>query len=302
MEKLNHSCKVSIIVCATKNDEISRLERNIMDTIGVPYEFMPIYNHANEPIAKIYNKGVTISTGEYLFFIHQDVSFMSNNWGRVLIDGLNMKKCGAIGFAGSKTFFDCVAGWCQRDEDVIMNYYHPSQAGNLDYIFRGEVSSSFFSKVVALDGFALGVKREVFLISPFDEKVLSGFHGYDIDFCLSLFHLGYQNFVCVDPSMKIIHFSNGSFNRDWAFETLRLYKLKWRNILPLSVENISEDADLIADELNYKFVKLFVLRFMSIKQYIEIYNMKHKSRKFSKELSYLINLLNCIRYKFFLRE
>lgn len=51
---------------------------------------------------------------------------------------------------------------------------------------------------------------------PFDEVLFSGFHLYDLDFSMQVAQ-NYNNYVC--HTIKIKHFSGGSYTREWLFES-----------------------------------------------------------------------------------
>lgn len=48
----------------------------------------------------------------YLFFVHEDVKFHSQDWGTVVAEKLAEPSCGVIGFAGTKIMFDCYSDGC----------------------------------------------------------------------------------------------------------------------------------------------------------------------------------------------
>ena len=48
------------------------------------------------------------------------------------------------------------------------------------------VQGEWFAEVVAVDGFGMFVRKEVWKANPFDEKMLTGFHCYDVDFSLQI--------------------------------------------------------------------------------------------------------------------
>src|SRR5208337_2764590 len=61
--------------------------------------------------------------------------------------------------------------------------------------------------VVCIDGVFMFSKKEVFQKCRFDEKLLTGFHGYDMDFSLQVFFTGYR--VIVDRMVVLYHASFG---------------------------------------------------------------------------------------------
>ena len=99
-----------------------------------------------------------------------------------------------------------------------------------------------FEEVVVLDGFALFVRKNVWEEFPFDEKLLTGFHCYDLDFTLSV-GSKYKNYVCCKILLE--HFSEGSFNQAWVNDTVKMHLNKWHHFLP----RVSSDVKLTPGQL-----------------------------------------------------
>jgi hypothetical protein len=75
----------------------------------------------------------------------------------------------------------------------------------------------------------------VFNKYQFDEKSLTGFHGYDIDYSLQVV----SSFeVCVVFDVLLHHYSEGSFDKVWLENMIQLSK-KWKEKLPFSVRKSS---------------------------------------------------------------
>ncbi len=80
------------------------------------------------------------------------------------------------------------------------------------------------------------VRREIWQEKPFDEVTFSGFHGYDIDFSLSV-ACRYTNYVC--NTVLVEHFSQGSFSRSWLHGMEVLHE-KWNASLPMVAKPFTE--------------------------------------------------------------
>ena len=77
------------------------------------------------------------------------------------------------------------------------------------------VQGEWFAEVVAVDGFGMFVRKEVWKAYPFDEKMLTGFHCYDVDFSLQIaVSKRYRNYVCCSPEVQVEHLSEGNYNRN----------------------------------------------------------------------------------------
>jgi hypothetical protein len=78
-------------------------------------------------------------------------------------------------------------------------------------------------------------RKEVCLKYPFDERTFPEFHAYDLDFCLSVFPT-YR--VCVTLDIKIKHFSLGSLNASWVYNSIKIYD-KWQKKLPATTKQLT---------------------------------------------------------------
>ena len=238
---------LSIIICSISPSRLQAIEKNIKETIGseVLYEIIAIDNREKKwPIAKVYNWGASKAKHPYLFFVHEDVKFHTIEWGGYVEQKLAEPNCGVIGFAGSKVKLKAYSGWYQIDKWNSMYYYQGREDGSASFYVCGVTLHQPFQEVIALDGFAMFVRRSVWAENPFDEQVLTGFHCYDLDFSMQIARK-YKNYVCCS-SVLVEHFSGGVFNYKWYADTIRLHTDKWKNQLPLT----TNDIELSARELN----------------------------------------------------
>lgn len=86
---------ISIIICSRKNYISSKLLQNINDTIGTLYELITIDNSSNKySIFSAYNLGVKQAKYPFLCFMHDDILFNTESWGRKVINHFNNSKIG----------------------------------------------------------------------------------------------------------------------------------------------------------------------------------------------------------------
>ena len=87
--------------------------------------------------------------------------------------------------AGSKVKLKCYSGWFHNNEWECTFLYQ--KKGNKTKLEACNVFLECpFEEVVTLDGLGLFVRKEVWNLYPFDEKLLIGFHCYDLDFSLQI--------------------------------------------------------------------------------------------------------------------
>lgn len=250
---------LSIIICSISLERLQAVKRNIQKTIGVEYEVIAIDNREKKwPIAKAYNYGAQKANYPYLFFVHEDIMFHTMNWGGFIEHKLAEPDCGVIGFAGGKIMLRGYSGWNQFYAWVCCHLYQDDNG-----LARFDVFNTYlehpFEEVVTLDGLGMFVRKDIWAKYQFDEKLLTGFHCYDIDFSLQIAAAKcYRNYVCCSNQVLIQHFSQGSYNTQWFADTIRLFNNKWNKILPIMVDgwNMSEkDKKKHEEKISYEFMK-----------------------------------------------
>lgn len=225
---------ISIIICSTHHQVEPKLLRNIDATIGdVAYEIVHIDNSANQyNIFQAYNLAVERAQYEYLCFMHEDIDFCSNDWGKVVVDALKDEATGLVGVIGG-----CYIGHYYR--------YWAESGLHRGHIMQGNKSgkNSYlrdYSKtveqdgveVVSLDGMFLASKKSLFSSTlRWDDETYEGFHYYDLDMCMQVLKAGYKVKVLYD--MLIMHKSTGSYNPSF-FENYRRFHRKWDSFLPVT--------------------------------------------------------------------
>lgn len=213
---------LTIIISSYQPHYYLNLEKNIAETIGIPYEMIKIDNHGAMGICEAYNKGAKKAQYNFLLFLHEDVFFETQDWGKALVNLLKEEKTGCIGVAGSNYYGYVPASWWQQGYKKI----HLIQAGssskekisNIRANFRDNIS---LEKVKPLDGVFLACRREVYQEFPFDENV-KGFHGYDLVFSLKI-SKKYQNYVT--DKILLTHYSQGTLNKQWLEGILKVREI-----------------------------------------------------------------------------
>lgn len=228
----------SIIVCSIRPQEAEALRANIARTIGegIQFEFLAYDNRGTgKGICQVYNECAEKAQYENLCFVHEDVEFLTENWGSILAEKLAEPDCGVIGFAGSSFKSRSLSGWHSLSRyGVRLNYV---QGGLVDKEGKkcsvacvANPKSEQYSQVISVDGMCLFVKKSVWSKIRFDQDLLEKFHCYDLDFTIASHTAGFKNWVV--NIVQIEHFSPGGFDSNWFEETKKLHE-KWNNHLPL---------------------------------------------------------------------
>ena len=237
---------ISIIICSRELGITPQLSANIAATIGCEYELIVIDNSENKySIFQAYNNGIGQSKSEIVCFIHDDISFHSNDWGTKLIEIFNSdSKIGLVGVAGSKAKTKAPSGWWNSAHEL-------KQVNIIQHIETGEVErweygleNSLLAEVVAVDGVFMTIRKDRDI--SFDTS-LKGFHNYDLNISLEYKIKGYK--VMVTKAIDIEHFSGGNINKTWYQSTQKFHN-KYKHYLPLVTNDLDNNFDLQQQEFN----------------------------------------------------
>ena len=202
---------LSIIISSYQPHYFSALEKNIAETIGVPYELIKIDNPGLMGICEAYNKGAEQAKNPYLLFVHEDVEFTTHHWGENLIKHLQKPDTGVVGLAGSAYVPNVPFAWWDNFEDTLMNL---TQYEDRQLVKNFSLNKK--TRCAVIDGVFMACTKTVLQTVKFNHR-LKNFHAYDIDFSVRTAAF-YQNFVVNDISLK--HFSAGNPNAEWWQEIL----------------------------------------------------------------------------------
>ncbi len=247
---------ISFILCSVNPDKAQATCENIRSTVGCDHECIVIDNRESpRSIAQVYNDGAGRAKGEALCFVHEDVRFHTQGFGSDIEDKLMSPATGVIGYLGTLYKAEAPSGWYVHNNLSVKHYIQSGHRGT-DRCITRNLSAEGFTPVVAVDGCCMFVSKTVWAAHPFDEKIITGFHVYDIDFCLTLHHAGYVNYVC--SRSMIEHMSYGSYSLQWILSTLTLHREKWCGKLPMSVKGLeltAQQQQIYEQNAWYDFLK-----------------------------------------------
>ncbi|GGB79998.1 glycosyltransferase [Dyadobacter sediminis] len=234
---------ISVIICSANAEDLLLVKKNIAETIGVAHEIVAIDNRkAGKGICEVYNEGTQKAAYDLLCFMHEDVQIRTHEWGKTVLNIFSDDAdTGVLGVAGGGYKSLAPSGWYQFEfHSEERSYQNVLQGFKLDE--KDEIhayhnpKNEHLSNVVCVDGLWFCTRKRIALKYPFDARTLQGFHGYDLDFCLSVFQ-EYKVIVTYDILMK--HASEGNFNKLWFDEILKLHR-KWSKVLPLTTSDVSD--------------------------------------------------------------
>jgi glycosyltransferase involved in cell wall biosynthesis len=235
---------ISIIICSRNGPALQKVSKQIEDTVGVTYELIAIDNSNNKyGICDAYNIGAAQAKYGTLCFMHEDIRFHTDNWGKLVIQVLFDSCRGIIGVAGGTYQPKAPAGWGDASQYVGINVIHttPTQTHH-NYINHSETR---LLEVAALDGLWLCCRKQVWQEFKFDSSAFPGFHFYDVDFCIRV-STKYRNYLIYD--VLIEHFSHGTFDKVWLQNAIQFYR-KRVSYLPVNPGGLSESEQKLMDLL-----------------------------------------------------
>ena len=233
---------ISIVVCSRSNPSWNEHEKNIEATIQADYEYIRIDNRDNEyNICSAYNKGVDLSNGEIIVFVHEDVFFLEKGWGIILEKKMKeYSDVGLIGVAGTQYLFSMDQYLKLNTVPVWIGAGVPFTRGRIVQIYNNKVLLSVFnwdksdSEVVAVDGLFMGIRKSIFELIRFDSTLFDGFHFYDLDICMQLIK---HSKCLVTWDILLKHLSIGVTDENYIHYGL-VFLNKWKNDLPASCVDI----------------------------------------------------------------
>ena len=229
---------ISLIICSTSSDLSPELESNIEDTIGVAYELVVIDNSTNQhSIFEAYNLGLARSQYQISCFMHDDILYRTENWGRKAVRHFEDSKTGMIGIAGTKYIGRVPAFWSDytdyNEHNLIQN--DRKRRTERHEVLSDKNGTNLATDVAMVDGvwFCVYDMKERGL--RFDESY-GGFHFYDLDTCFQVREKGYA--VKMVYNVLIEHFSVGSIGPEWTDNAFKCYH-KWQGDLPARTTEIN---------------------------------------------------------------
>lgn len=245
---------ISIIICSASKTLLTDITINIKNTIGIPYEIIHFDNSNGERgICEIYNEGISVAKFDIICFIHEDIIIHTQNWGTILVDIFRDKGIGLVGLAGATYKSLTPSGYhFSGDSKLDLNYCNVKQRFKLSE--REEMHNCYnptneqLPEVTCVDGVWLCASREALNFYSFDDSLLKGFHGYDLDLSFGIIQ---KYKIVVSFDILITHFSEGNFDKKWLTEVLKVHK-KWSYILPLNLAGLSERTIFLLEKRGFR--------------------------------------------------
>jgi len=231
---------ISIVISSTNTQTLAAVTQNIGSTIGVPFEVIAVNNaNAEKGICEVYNSLAKKAKYDIVCFMHEDIQLLTADWGNYIVKTFTENaKLGVIGVAGCSYKTVAPSGWmCYWNpilvhQNLMQSYRYKTK--DTEHIYSNPSNASIV-KVATIDGLWLCTRKELIATNPFDEKLLKGFHGYDIDFCMGV---NQTHYCAVTFEVLLQHYSEGRFDKEWISATLAVTR-KWKHQLPFKTVNLT---------------------------------------------------------------
>lgn len=233
----NETCVISVIVASAVDRSWKGHEQNVAQTVGLPFEYLRVQNeNAARGISELYNGMVPRARGRILVFMHEDLFFLTPDWGELIAQLMDARDdLNVVGLAGAKLFLPEQPLWTSAGQPHLHGrVIHEDRDADGVYLTLFSVQQGL-QEVVVADGLFLAVRASLFEKCRFDSHLLRGFHGYDVDFCLSARAFGK---IGVTADITVKHLSGGAFADQWRGEMAKVVE-KHRDGLPAMVTGVN---------------------------------------------------------------
>lgn len=210
--------RISIVFSTRKLDPeyIQHLKRScgVLDP-----DIIPIENDHQYSLSEAYNIGLSQAKYDIVVFCHDDVKFMTDNWGRKLCKHYTRNpEYGIVGIAGTTNL---MSGMWWEDRMSMHGIVNHSEHGKTWTNYYSADQGNKLKPMVVLDGVFFSIDKTK-IIHKFNEE-FKGFHFYDLSFTFANFLAGVKIGLCTD--IRVTHMSVGRVNEQWVdnkqqFETL----------------------------------------------------------------------------------
>ncbi len=201
---------ISVICVYNRREVLEEYLKKSLDSQNVDYQLILVDNTQRrfKSAAKALNHGGGKARGDFLMFVHQDISLSSPDWLAKAEEKLSLLP--RLGIAG-------VAGKRAGGGKVLGRVLHGEPPRPVS-----EEKTDAFVTVQTVDECLFFIPRVVWEKLQFDDGVLRDWHLYAVDYSLSVQRLGYQAYVL---DLPVYHLSVGeSFSPRYYSVLERLQK------------------------------------------------------------------------------
>jgi hypothetical protein len=212
-------------------EENLKFVKHIDDTIGVKHKTVYYPNFNQFSLSQIYNQAIREHNDpdSIMVFCHNDITFKTRTWGRLLLSKFNHSPFSIIGVAGTTHLTESGQWWEDRPK-MYGVVEHTDGISSWVSEFATPIKG-YTKPVVIIDGVFMAVDCNN-IEHQFDEE-FKGFHLYDLAFCLPNYLDGCE--IGVTTDIRILHQSIGITNQQWD-DNRKQFAEKYKDELPITYE------------------------------------------------------------------
>jgi len=191
-------------------------------------EIIIIENPGKMSLTQAYQKGLKEASNDIVIFVHDDVKFLTDNWGRKIAKIFNTTDYGVIGLAGTTSIPEN-GRWWEEKEKMVGIVRHSDHQNT----WENKYSGAFPNEVIPtlnVDGLFIAVHKQ--RIKKQWDTSIPGFHFYDMDFSFSNYLEGVK--VGVTTDVRVLHYGLGETNEEWDQNRVTFIE-KYKEHLPAKI-------------------------------------------------------------------
>jgi hypothetical protein len=250
-ESLNHyfykdPIKTKLIVgYSTNRDErfIKKFNKEIIKSSGLSQKkdeiiMIPFINNGEFSLTQSYNKILADTITKYIdcvvLFIHHDVHFKSQGWGKNILNIFNNNEVDILGLAGTDLLHPHCVWWLDEKNAPNQNnlwgkVWHTDGKKQWKSDFTNDKVCGKLQPVAVIDGVFIAFNPDTCI--DFDED-FDGFHFYDISFCIENHIHGKK--IAVTETIQLLHDSGGQLSIAWEENRVKSAKI-YEQYLPIKI-------------------------------------------------------------------
>ena len=223
--------KITIVTCSrNKKEEKKDFLEHLEYTCGIDNEIIFIENSEGKSLTSIYSEMIEKCDTEIILFIHDDIDFLSPNWGKEIYHLFDENKdYGIIGVAGSGEFDSNCAWWNYKDK--YGQVLHRKDGKSWLTTFSDRLKEDLV-EVCVIDGLFMAVHKNR-ITQNFDTD-FQGFNHYDTSFCIDNYLDG-ECKIGVTTNIRVAHNSIGETKIEW-FVNKNLLNEKYSEYFPIKIK------------------------------------------------------------------
>ena len=219
---------VSVVISTRKIDE--DYVKHVKKMFSQPDTEILIYeNDGDKSLTQIYNIGLKESKNDIVVFMHDDLILETPNMTPKIVKLFEKhSRFGIIGIAGTDNLTS--GRWWDNRKDMYGVVGHIHEGKRHVNHYSKEVFNDVLKDVVVVDGLWFAIRKSR-IKKEFDEQ-FSGFHFYDIPFCVENYLEGVK--IGLTTKFGVTHKSIGATNKQWEKNKL-FFEALYEKKLPLTI-------------------------------------------------------------------